>query len=36
MAARVARRRAETGRTLGDIWKISQSKAKDEEEEEKG
>jgi len=35
VAARVARR-ASTGRTLGDIWKISQSKAKDEEEEEKG
>jgi putative transcription factor len=33
VVARVARRRAETGRTLGDIWKISQSKAKDEEEE---
>ncbi len=31
-----AARRASTGRTLGDIWKLSQSKAEDEEEEEKG
>lgn len=35
VAARVARR-ASTGRTLGDIWKNSQSEAEDEEEEEKG
>jgi putative transcription factor len=33
VGARVARK-ASTGRTLGDIWKISQTKAEDDEEDE--
>lgn len=29
-------RRTSTGRTLGDIWKLSQAKAEDDEEEDRG
>ena len=35
-AAAPVARRASTGRTLGDIWKLSQSKNEEDEEEERG